>query len=430
MLEIKNLNNGFDLVKEKMYEQDRDNSGLYQIRKTLIVFSLLYAAFSISDYYLVNEYWNLLSFIRFCIVIPIFIITIGITYKKVFVRIAQKLLLANFIIAGIGISFMLILKPDNFIYYGGMFMIYFSGYLLIRLSYLYSLIGGWTTFLIYVCGFIIYNKGITDDLIYSSMFFIGANIIGMIGCYNTECINRKYFLNSLKISEYNNELEYKIENQNEEIAKVNIEIVFALANLVEARDKCTGIHLENVAKYCTIITEGLNEKLFNNESMTKGEFLNTIEVASVLHDIGKVGIADSILNKDAKLSIEEFEQMKKHSVIGSEILEKVKKGYANNKFINMGIKITRWHHERYDGTGYPDGLKGQAIPLCARIMVLCDVYDALTSKRAYKDAYSHEKAVEIITNEIKNYFDPEIVEVFLLEQEQFIVISEGCGSCR
>jgi HD-GYP domain-containing protein (c-di-GMP phosphodiesterase class II) len=111
--------------------------------------------------------------------------------------------------------------------------------------------------------------------------------------------------------------------------------------------------------------------------------------------------------------------MKTHSVIGSEILEKVQSEYPYNAFINMGVLVTRSHHERFDGLGYPDRLKGKDIPLCARIIGLCDTYDALTSERPYKEAYSHSSAIEIIKNEGGKQFDPEIVEIFLKKQKQF-----------
>jgi response regulator RpfG family c-di-GMP phosphodiesterase len=325
----------------------------------------------------------------------------------------------NFILAGGGIAFMLIIKPENFIYYGGMFMIYFSGYLLINLDYLHSSIGGWFTFAIYFIGFLIYHGRITNDLIYPSMFFIGANIIGMIGSYNFESINRKNFLSSLKINEYNNDLRNKISEQSQDIAKINIEIVFALAKLVETRDHNTGVHTENVGRYCSIIAEGLDEKVFSVQNLSKEVFVSVIKIASILHDIGKVGISDTILNKNAKLDDFEFEIMKTHSLIGSEILEKIQKNYPNNEFINMGYRIARSHHEWYDGTGYPDGLKGEEIPLCAKIMALSDVYDALVTKRPYKEAYPHEKAVGIIMAESGSHFDPVIVAAFIENQSKF-----------
>jgi HD-GYP domain-containing protein (c-di-GMP phosphodiesterase class II) len=410
----------FDLATERLYRRDPNNLEIKETRIILLVFSFLYALFSISDYYLLKEYLTMLLVIRFCIVIPMFFLTIFLTYKKIFVEINQKIMMFNFILSGVGISIMLIIKPDNFIYYGGMFMIYFSGYLLINLDFIHAALGGSINFLLYFIGFIIYHGTITSVFSYSSMFFIGANIIGMVGSYNFEIIKRKNFINSLKIIEYNRDLKNEISKQTQDIAKINIEIVFALAKLVETRDHNTGVHTENVGKYCAIIAGNLDEKVYLEHNTTKGAYVETIKVASILHDIGKVGISDTILNKNGKLDQFEFELMKTHTLIGSDILEKIHKNYPQNEFINMGLNIARSHHERYDGTGYPDGLKGEAIPLSARIMALCDVYDALTTQRPYKEAYSHSKAVALIKAEKGSHFDPVIVEIFLNNQNRFI----------
>jgi len=410
----------FDFSTEKLYRRNLNNLDIRQTRSILIVFSFLYGLFSISDYYLLKEYLGMLLIIRFCIVIPMFIITIFLTFKKIFIEINQRIMMLNFILSGAGIAVMLIVKPDNFIYYGGMFMIYFSGYLLINLDFVHAAIGGWCNFLIYFIGFIFFHGKITDDIIYSSMFFIGANIIGMAGSYNFETIKRENFISSLKINEYNQDLEKELYKQTQDIAKINIEIVFALAKLVETRDHNTGVHTENVGKYCAIIAESLDEKVYLEHNTTKEIYIETIKVASILHDIGKVGISDTILNKNGKLDQFEFELMKTHTLIGSDILEKIHKNYPQNEFINMGLNIARSHHERYDGSGYPDGLKGDGIPLSARIMALCDVYDALTTQRPYKEAFSHQKAIELIKAEKGSHFDPMIVDIFLTHQNRFI----------
>lgn len=410
----------FDLETEKLYKRDLTNMDIKQTRNILLVFSFLYALFSISDYYLLKEYLTMLLIIRFCIVIPMFFITIFLTYRKIFIEINQRIMMFNFILGGAGITAMLIIKPDNFIYYGGMFMIYFSGYLLINLDFAHAAIGGWVNFILFFIGFIIYQGTVTDDLVYSSMFFIGANIIGMVGSYNFEAIKRKNFISSLKINEYNLDLKNEIHKQTQDIAKINIEIVFALAKLVETSDHNTGVHTENVGKYCAIIAENLDEKVYLDHKTTKRAYVETIKVASILHDIGKVGISDTILNKNGKLDQSEFELMKTHTLIGSDILEKIHINYPQNEFINMGLNIARSHHERYDGTGYPDGLIGEAIPLSARIMALCDVYDALTTQRPYKEAYSHSKAVELIKAEKGSHFDPMLVDIFLDKQKRFI----------
>jgi putative two-component system response regulator len=146
--------------------------------------------------------------------------------------------------------------------------------------------------------------------------------------------------------------------------------------------------------------------------------------ASPLHDIGKVAIPDSILVKPGRLTAEEFSVMKTHTVLGADMLELVLKKYPANAFIRMGIEIARSHHEKWNGTGYPDGLSGQAIPLSARIMAVADCYDALRSQRCYKSAYSHEDGRDRILRRSGSHFDPDVVRAFCGVEEHFRQIIE------
>ena len=148
-------------------------------------------------------------------------------------------------------------------------------------------------------------------------------------------------------------------------------------------------------------------------------FITSIFHASPLHDLGKVGIEDAILLKPAKLTDDEFEIMKTHTIIGAETLEAVYKTYPSSEFIKMGIEIARHHHEKWDGQGYPDKLAGLDIPLSARIMSLADVYDALRAKRPYKEPFSHEKSKEIIIMNKGTLFDPILVDIFLAIHDKF-----------
>jgi HD-GYP domain-containing protein (c-di-GMP phosphodiesterase class II) len=413
------LNDGFDPATEKQYREGEILLGLREIRRTFVVFAILFASFAIADYFVVREHMWQFFFIRFVVVIPLFVATIILSYKSIFIAIHQYLLLANFAIAGAGISFMLIMEPSNVIYYGGMFMIYFSGYLLLKLSFLKSMIGGGFTLLFYMIGFVVKYGEVSPEFIFSSMFFVGANVIGMIGNYNIESNGRKNFLSTKRISEHNHTLKDEVDIKKEEINAINVEIVFALARLAEARDQYTGTHLETVGEYCGIIAEALPGEELADQHLSRKEYADIIRVSSALHDVGKVGVSDTILKKNGKLTETEFEQMKTHSAIGWEILEKVRKVYPHNEFINMGVMLTKYHHERYDGSGYPERLNGKEIPLSARIMALCDTYDAVTSKRSYKDAQSHETALEIIRNESGRQFDPVIVRTFLETEEMF-----------
>jgi len=410
----------FDSEMEKDYKREELRRGLKDIRVLFIVFSFLFAVFSITDQLLVPpEHAGDFFAIRFYVVIPMFIVTYLLSCQPFFILIGQKILLLNFLIAGFGISFMLIMEPKNTIYYGGMFMICFSGYLLLKLDFVHATIGGWLNLLFYIIGFMAINREISGDLLFPTLFFIGANLIGMTGNYTIEKTGRKNFFSNHQIEAYNKKLEKEVSVKKEEINKINVEIVFALAKLAEARDAYTGRHLDNVGEYCRIIAEAIPANEFIQDYLSRERFQSIIKVSSSLHDVGKVGISDLILLKNGKLTEQEFEQMKAHTLIGWEILEKVQKVYPKNEFINMGVEITRHHHERYDGLGYPDGLCGKGIPITARIMALCDTYDALTSERPYKEAYSHEIAADIIRKEQSKQFDPVIVQAFIEKEEQF-----------
>jgi PAS domain S-box-containing protein len=194
--------------------------------------------------------------------------------------------------------------------------------------------------------------------------------------------------------------------------------ILGLAKLAEYRDEATGAHLERIREYTIILTRELAQKPHYQEYITP-QYINDIYFSSILHDIGKVGIPDSILLKPGKLSKEEFEVIKRHSTIGGDVLKQVSAKIKGRSFLTIGIHIAYFHHEKWNGTGYPNGLKKDAIPLSARIVALADVYDALTSIRSYKEAFSHEKAKEIIISESGKHFDPEIVGAFLVHEATF-----------
>ncbi|MCP5515282.1 MAG: HD domain-containing protein [Spirochaetales bacterium] len=179
----------------------------------------------------------------------------------------------------------------------------------------------------------------------------------------------------------------------------------------ELRDRETQNHLERVA----IVTKKLLarlQKISKYSRYISEVYISDVVRASMLHDIGKIGISDAILLKPGKLSIDEFEEIKKHTVSGSDILDRASRNISTQNFFNIAIEITRYHHERWDGGGYPDHLKGFDIPLSARIMAVADVYDALISDRPYKKRMSHEEAIAIIKAGSGTQFDPDVVKCF------------------
>lgn len=197
--------------------------------------------------------------------------------------------------------------------------------------------------------------------------------------------------------------------------------IFALAKLAESRDSDTGTHLERVRIFCRLLAQELQiHPTFR--CMINDDYVRLIYETSPLHDIGKVAIPDSILLKPGKLTADEFEVMKSHTIRGAQTLGAAMKEFPNAEFLRMAHDIALCHHERYDGRGYPYGLAGDAIPLSGRIVALADVYDALTSKRVYKSAMSHEETRAIIVSERGTHFDPNVVDAFLQLENEFRTI--------
>ncbi len=196
-----------------------------------------------------------------------------------------------------------------------------------------------------------------------------------------------------------------------EISQSQLAAIFAMSKLAESRDPETGEHLERMREYCKLLSEQLS-RIPKFQSIIDKAFIDNIYAASPLHDIGKVGIDDCVLLKPGALNQEEWIIMRQHPVIGAETLREVDRQHPGNDFIHTGIAIAESHHEKWDGSGYPHGLSGESIPLVARILALGDVYDALTSRRCYKDAFSHEKSRNIIEEGLGSHFDPDVVSAF------------------
>ena len=227
-----------------------------------------------------------------------------------------------------------------------------------------------------------------------------------------------------KIKKLKDLLEIKIVKKTKELKKIQHVTIFALARLSEYRDKETGEHLNRIRQYSYLIAKELLNSEYNKYINKK--YIANIYYSSPLHDIGKVGISDKILLKPDTLTKKEFEIVKKHTLIGGKTLEAAEKQLKRKtkSFLSMGKNIAFYHHEKWDGTGYPSGLKGEKIPLSARIIALADVYDAITTKRVYKEAMSHEEAKRIIIETKGKHFDPVIVKAFLSLEDSFCKISE------
>lgn len=194
--------------------------------------------------------------------------------------------------------------------------------------------------------------------------------------------------------------------------------ILGLAKLAEYRDEGTGTHLERIREYAKLIAEQLARNPKYAGHITP-EYIDDIYQSSILHDIGKVGIPDAVLLKPDKLSDEEFDVIKRHTTLGGDAIKAIEANIEGQSFLALGKEIAYNHHEKWDGSGYPRGLNGIGIPLSARIIALADVYDALTTKRFYKEAFSHKKSRQIILELKGTHFDPEVVDVFLALEDEF-----------
>lgn len=226
-----------------------------------------------------------------------------------------------------------------------------------------------------------------------------------------------------QIEDYNRTLQARVEEQVREISSAQMATIFALANLADSRDPETGAHLLRMREYARI----LSQRLVGHPQYSRlidSAFIETVYAAAPLHDIGKVGIPDRILQKPAELTPEEFAIMKVHTTIGATTLRAVHEQHPRNAFIRMGIDIAESHHERWDGRGYPLGRVAEDIPLSGRIVALSDVYDALTSKRCYKEAFSHEESRDIIAEGRGTQFDPIVTDAFLAAEQEFAAVRE------
>jgi putative two-component system response regulator len=209
-----------------------------------------------------------------------------------------------------------------------------------------------------------------------------------------------------------------------EMIKAQKAIIFSLAKLTESRDPETGYHLERTRSYSVALARELRNNKKYRKIITQ-EFIDDLYEVAPLHDIGKVGIPDSILLKDSRLTDEEYEKMKKHVLIGEQVLQDIIDRFQpKQSFFIMARNICAYHHEKYNGQGYLKGLKREEIPLEARIFALADAYDAIRSKRPYKEALPHVEAVRIIKSDSGKHFDPDIVEAFLKCEQEFKEISD------
>jgi len=217
---------------------------------------------------------------------------------------------------------------------------------------------------------------------------------------------------------YNRNLQAMVDNKTKMVVELKNAILKTMAELVECRDDITGGHIERTQSYLGLLIDALQRYGVYMDEIEPWDIGLVLQSAQ-LHDVGKISIKDKILQKPGKLTPEEFEEIKTHTTFGEKIIDKIRSRTSEQAFLDHAKILVSAHHEKWDGSGYPRGLKGQDIPLLGRLMAIVDVYDALVSERPYKKAFSHEEAVAIILKGRGTHFDPELVDLFMKISDDF-----------
>lgn len=236
----------------------------------------------------------------------------------------------------------------------------------------------------------------------------GKKIIGYLIEVVDRTIERKYY-NS--IENYNAELEKEVEIKTKNILHIQDMMVLGMADMVESRDNSTGGHIKRTSAIINIFSKKLMD--YNKQLGVSDKFLRQVSKAAPMHDLGKIAIDDSILRKPGKFTDEEYEEMKRHTTEGAKIVTHILQSVEDEEFVEIAKNVALYHHEKYNGKGYPQGISGENIPLEARIMALADVFDALVSERCYKKAFTFDEAFEIIEKDLGEHFDPQLGRIFI-----------------
>lgn len=220
-----------------------------------------------------------------------------------------------------------------------------------------------------------------------------------------------------------NQMLDSLQNSQDEVKTTRDVAIVSLSALAESRDNETGAHILRTQEYVRALAKHLSQ-FEQHKALLTDNYIELLYKSAPLHDVGKVGIPDNILLKPGKLTDDEFEVMKGHPEIGAKALSMAEEQLGSNSFLQLAKEISLTHHEKWNGEGYPNGLKGEEIPLSGRLMAIADVYDALISERVYKKAFSHEKAKSIILEGRESHFDPQLVDAFLAIEQEFVAIAD------
>jgi len=324
-------------------------------------------------------------------------------------------------------------------YYAGLNLVFIGFAVVLPLDTLRTALHCALLYIIYMIAVLLTDR--TEDLtlfLSNNSFMVSTLLILIFAAYVNYQLRWKEYISRVHLEELRNQLkryseglESAVEEKHEALMK-NIEelhqrqemlvetqraAIFGLAKLAESRDKETGEHLARMRCVCKAIAEELHSSDGYHDQMDE-KFIEDLADSCALHDLGKVAVPDAVLLKPGPLTDEEYEVIQKHTAIGGDALKAIDERLGNESFIRIGQEIAYFHHERYDGTGYPTGLKGEEIPLSARIVAVADVYDALTSKRCYRDPVAPEEALDYIVRSRGRHFDPNVVDAFLRAYER------------
>lgn len=254
-----------------------------------------------------------------------------------------------------------------------------------------------------------------NDRYYDGKIHVLTNSFGKLKGYTVELRDNTEHYKTLALQErYNDELSEEVDKKTRRIKSIQEKTILGMAQMVESRDLSTGGHIKRTSDVVRIFARKLIDAGLGLDS----EFLQLVIRSAPMHDLGKIGVDDAVLRKQGRFTDEEYNKMKGHSEIGYRMVSEILSGVEEPDFVRVAENVAHYHHEKVNGTGYPKGLKGEEIPIEARIMALADVFDALVSKRCYKDAFSYERAYEIIEKDSGTHFDKQLATVFLSCKEE------------
>ncbi len=261
------------------------------------------------------------------------------------------------------------------------------------------------------------------DCAYETKIHTINDFLGHILGFTVEFIDETEHYRAIELTErYNETLSKEVSEKTQRIRSIQEKTILGMAQMVESRDLSTGGHIKRTSDVVRIFSN----KLLASDFQLSEDFLSLVIRSAPMHDLGKIGVDDAILRKRDKFTDEEYSVMKKHSAIGGKMIKDILTDVEEKDFVKVSQNVAHYHHEKYDGTGYPDGLKKDEIPLEARIMALADVFDALVSKRCYKEAFSYDQAFSIIQEESGSHFDPNLAEIFMACRPELEKYYDNC----